>query len=220
MWGLAALAAGACAPAQAMTTLSYHWTDVSCSVTRASGVSNAACSEPSFQVSLSDFESATVSATLHYTYHDDGLPLDHIASYQLDAFGVAVGTTQVETGVLLFRSRPADGRTGPPPGITLSGSTGVLTLGSNAHADDLSGSVPLYATLTTGAYVGYVGEIGISVIPLVFASPVPEPSSAGLIALGLLGLWVRAAARSESGTGAAKRSAGHAGGKATRPIAG
>lgn len=176
----------------ALATIEYSLSNVSCTITRASGVTDVPCSEPSFVVSLGEMESAMASATLTYTYHDDGLPLAMTTwpPFNVDPYGGNSGREDFEAGGISIFSKPFNGRGGFMPGVNVSNSDQWLSLGSNFVPDDISGQVAIFSKVSIGQYAGYSGEVSVYVSQAyAFSAPVPEPSSYYLLAMGLLSLF-------------------------------
>jgi hypothetical protein len=110
--------------ADADVTLSGQLIDVQCSLGTASGLVPAECAwssdgvfhhEVGFEASIQPGESAYVTATLHYSYRDDGRPLESQGSFQLDPYGFEFAYTDFEAGALYSRSNLCEhGRACPP----------------------------------------------------------------------------------------------------------
>jgi hypothetical protein len=93
--------------------------------------------------------SASVTATLHYTYTDDGLPLEDSGVFYLDANGFTWETTCFEAGALYVASNLCAGSRycAHDPALFIEGSTGFppILLGLNTVADRVTGSIDLFS---------------------------------------------------------------------------
>jgi hypothetical protein len=136
--------------------------------------------------------SGSVTATLDYTYTDDGLPLEGYGVFYLDPNGFTWNTTTFEAGALYVGSNSCEGsRYCPPdPNLHIWGSTGFppILLGLNSVADRMSGSISLFSyvtvmrpdqvgSITTPVYVGWNA--------VTYSGVVPEPGTFLLTAAGL-----------------------------------
>jgi len=200
---IALLSAGG-ATAQAETTLTYEWTDISCGVIAADGSRSAQpCATTSFGALINPGESVYVSANLSYAYHDDGLALPQTVAFTprpplpwivLDHEGALVFFNSSTCSDLRSCEARAfdhvDNFTGAYP----------LVLGNNLVPDDLSGKQYVFAS--SGVPLSYpFGPLQRGVSFDVYradtysgiAPPVPEPASYALMLAGLAA--VGAAAR-------------------------
>jgi hypothetical protein len=186
-------------PATAAATLLGELTDAHCSMSSESGVVEVDCltlwdysfsGAVGFDVVLQPGQSASVTATLHYTYRDDGLPLTMPGAFQMDANGFDYLYTNFEAGALYAFSNDCRGsRYCPyPSDISLGGSVGFppLLLGLNSIPDHITGVLELsssifvppqypYGPLGTTVYVEWLAEV----------RAVPEPGIVLQIAAGL-----------------------------------
>ena len=190
--------------ARGETTLTFEWTNITCGIIAADGSRSAqSCTGPSFSALVEPGQAVFVSATLSYTYSDDGLPLDQLGFFQTDAFGhgrsvdheaavIFMTSNQcLSRFCLLFRNDPAiiD---------TFSGPTGLI-FGDNAVPDEASGVVGFFASagvpstqLSGGTRLAFfhASATTFSGVP-----PVPEPSTYVLMLAGLALLGVAARRR-------------------------
>lgn len=194
----------ASAPAHALAVFVLSWSDVTCGLIGADGArSPQACDGRSFSASVDPGEAVFVSATLHYQYSDDGLPLPP----GLWAFPGNPGVTyrvSGEAGALYFYSnrcssflecigRPADRID------TFNRGSEPLILGNNDVPDSLTGELHLEATsgeLATWPFGGVVRTAFLDASGRTIsgiAPAVPEPASYALMLAGLAA--VGAAAR-------------------------
>lgn len=135
--------------------------------------------------------------TAHYTYHDDGLPLDRPFVFQNPAAGTATIATHESAAIL---ARTPGCAFGPCPGLDLlHGCTSVPALLGMVSNDTLPTSSEGTLTFTTGAFNSATSQLGdwttvlyISLEPVVNSvavAAIPEPSTWVLMALPLaLGL--------------------------------
>lgn len=184
------------ADAAAMTTLTFDWIDIRCGVIAADGTTTASpCLDdrPSFSARVQPGEAAFVTATLSYTYHDDGLALGRTEGFQMDASGFQMRYFDYEAAGLYFRtSACVDRYCRPPPHWTESFSgPQALLLGDNAVPDDLTGRLDFSAT--AGVEASFFGadnrtssfDVGF-VRTFSPVNAIPEPSTYALLLAGLL----------------------------------
>jgi hypothetical protein len=187
-------------PATAAATLLGELTDTHCSMSSESGVVEVDCltlwdysfsGAVGFDVVLQPGQSASVTATLHYTYRDDGLPLTMPGAFQMDANGFDYLYTNFEAGALYGFSNNCRGSRYCPyhPDIFIEGgSVGFppLLLGLNSVPDHITGVLELsshvsvpplypYGPVGTTVYVEWVAEV----------RAVPEPGTVLQVAAGL-----------------------------------
>jgi PEP-CTERM motif len=186
---------------------------VACTVTSPSGTTAVPCDGASFAASLQPGWSATIRADVHYTYHDDGLPVDpRMAQFQNDAFGLSNTAVDHEAGAIYVVSSYCQNRYDCAGPIDTSGTPfAPFFLGNNDVPDDLTGTwsvfatssrssdspFPAFATLTIGAFGRYFSGDGTSGLVNAIAAPVPEPGTYALFmaGLGLLGAVRRRASK-------------------------
>jgi PEP-CTERM motif len=178
---------------------------VTCNITSPSGTTAVPCDGASFAVLLQPGWSATIRADIHYTYHDDGLPVDpRRAQFQNDASGLGNTVVDHEAGAIYVASSYCQNRyycSGP---IDTSGTPfAPFFLGNNDVPDDLAGTWSVFATssrssdkqtpdfarLNIGAFGRYFSADGTAGLVNAIAAPVPEPGTYALFmaGLGLLG---------------------------------
>jgi hypothetical protein len=203
-------------PILGKATLDLDWSDVKCGVTTPQGTTYATCNGLSFTTLVQPGSYAFVTATLNYTYHDDGLPLVAVGSDGLPVVGsdglpvvrpYAFQSTSSGGVLLVFNeaaginlvSNACTRFNCQPPGYTYSfDGPFLLTFGVNDQPDDLTGQVTFTATAGIGDFPGadtrtaFIAIANTAVYSSV--SPVPEPSTYGLMLAGLLG-WAGMAKR-------------------------
>jgi hypothetical protein len=187
-------------PATAAATLLGELSDTHCSMSSESGSVEVDCQTlwdysfsgaVGFDVVLEPGQSASVSATLHYTYRDNGLPLTMPGAFQMDANGFDYLYTNFEAGALYGFSNNCRGSRYCPyhPDIDIEGgSVGFppLLLGMNSVPDHITGVLELsssivvppqypYGPLRRTVYVEWLAEV----------RAVPEPGTVLQIAAGL-----------------------------------
>ena len=190
----------------AMTTLTYEWVDLHCGITSPDGsITALPCAtdqlRPTFTAVVQPGESAFVSATLAYTYHDDGLPLVRQAGFQMDTFGFQTRYFDHEAaGLGIFSSACQDRYCHPFPEWTesFSGPVRVL-LGDNDVPDDLTGRIDYTVTAGLdsawhwgGSRTAYINAWSLEFTPV---NAVPEPSTYALMLAGLLSISLLARRR-------------------------
>lgn len=174
---------------------------VECTVTSPSGTTAVACDGASFAVLLQPGWSATIWADIHYTYRDDGLPVDpRRAQFQNDASGLGNTVVDHEAGAIYVSSSFCQNRYNCSGGIDTSGTPfAPFFLGSNEVPDDLTGTWSVFATsirssdnqtpdfarLNIGAFGRYFSADGTGGLVNAIAAPVPEPSTYALFMAGL-----------------------------------
>lgn len=185
------------ASAAAMTTLTYDWIDIHCGITSPDGTSAARpcpTDRPTFTAVVQPGESAFVTATLAYTYHDDGLPLDRQAGFQMDTSGFQMRYFDHEAAGVGFYSSTCQDRYCHPYAEwteTFSGPVRVL-LGDNDVPDDLTGRIGF--SVTAGVNSAWPGAetrtAFISAWSMEFSpvNAVPEPSTYALMLAGLMSM--------------------------------
>lgn len=197
------LACVAAAPAEAAVTLQLQLSSVSCQTYTAEGWVAGNCETASssggsvgasFAAVIERGYAAGLYATYTYHYTDDGLAVGPNPGIQTDVNGLVRPFLPVdhEAGVLTFHSndcRPSR-YCGFAPWWDVSGTQfePPLILGLNDRPDDISGSVSLHAFihLRPDAPVDRITPtLFVGVGRNVFAAPVPEASTFGLMALGL-----------------------------------
>ena len=217
--GWTALLLALSSTAAAKATLTARFTNATCLLGTDSTVVSVECSPLpdignaiGFDVVIPRGGGATVTATLLYTYTDDGLPLEDQGSFQLDANGFSWETTSFEGGALYVTSNSCVGSRycNQDPALSIWGSTGYppILLGLNTVADRVTGSITLFSniyvtppyqfeSLPTTVYVGWNAET--------YSGVVPEPSTFLLTAAGLALLLGSRAGRARGGAESCKR---------------
>jgi hypothetical protein len=187
--GLGLIAAG---PARADTNLTTAWTDATCGVIARDGTRTlGACSGLSFSALLQPGETAFVSATLRWTYDDDGLALDRPQAFQTDAFGSVRILTHESAGVFVI-SNLCQGRSCsyPPDRIDSFSGPNAVILGDNDVPDELTGERTFFASSGVAAdWFAPAQRNAFLGIAVAFAydgvNPVPELSTWALMLAGL-----------------------------------
>jgi PEP-CTERM motif len=195
--------------APAMTTLTYTWSNIDCGIVNADSTRSSlpctAGSGPSFASLAQPGQSVFVTATLNYTYHDDGLALEPRGFFQLDPFGLRIRYVDHEAAGFSVRANGCFSRScNQPPEQTDTFSGPYTTvLGDNDVPDDLSGQIVFSST--AGVQPSWPGAETRTAFLSVFdervfsgVSPAPEPASFLLLGAGLLLLGM--AARRQRGS--------------------
>ncbi len=190
------VAAGVLLPpaARATTTLTTSWSDIECGIIATDGTRTARpCPgpTPSFSALAQPGESVYVSATLNYTYSDDGLRLDRPWGYQVDGSGLRVQFVEYESAGLYLVSSDCRGRSCPRPTDVTSSFNGpfLLLLGNNDTPDSFSGQQRFTATSGVSANWPFAGTrtafMAISAQMVQSVTPIPEPQTWALMLAGL-----------------------------------
>jgi hypothetical protein len=189
--------------ASALTTLTYYWSDASCGIVEPDGaptVVPCSSSSTSFGALVQPGHSVFVTATLNYTYHDDGLTLAQPSYFQADPSGFDVRVFDHEAGALtFFLTNACSSRYCSRPPHLLDSFNGPYTivLGDNDVPDDLSGELTVTATSGIAAswFVPENRTAFFVIGPTTFegVTPAPEPATYALMLAGLA--MVSAAAR-------------------------
>lgn len=184
--GLAWLCLQATAPpAQATAALDIWLTDFACSFTDENGITTGLpCNGSSVSAALGSGDSMRIDATLHYRYRDDGLLLSTPnTGIQVDANGFNQLHVDHEVGWIFVYGTQCQSRyCRHPPGLNELGTITFppIILGLNDTADDLSGTLPVWAgySVDPGAF-GYslTANLSASAYTHSVANPVPEPST-------------------------------------------
>ena len=153
-WGCAVLLLALSSSAAAKATLIARLTNATCLLGTGSTVVSVECSPlPDFGNAIG-FDavvprggSASVTATLVYTYSDDGLPLEDYGVLYPDANAFTWEMTYFEAGALYATSNSCEGSRyrASDPTVFIVGSTGFppILLGLNTVADRVTGSIGL-----------------------------------------------------------------------------
>jgi len=217
--GLAVLLLALSSSAVAKATLTARFINATCLLASDSTVVPVECSPLpdignaiGFDAVIPRDGSAFVTATLVYTYTDDGLPVGDYDVFYLDANAFTWETTYFEAGALYVTSNSCAGSRycEHDPTLFMEGSTGFppILLGLNTVADRVTGSITLFSTvavtapyqfesLTTPVYVGWNA--------VTYSGVVPEPSTFLLTAAGLALLLGSRAGRARGGAESCKR---------------
>jgi PEP-CTERM motif len=195
---LCGMAFGADAVAHVDMTLAID--GVTCSVTSPSGTTAVACDGASFSMLLQPGWSATIRADIHYTYHDDGLPLDPRMQFQNDASGLGNTVVDHEAGAIYVTGIFCPFRTSCSGGVVTTGTPfAPFLLGNNDVPDDLTGTWSVFGTSSRpsdaqtpdiarfdiGAFGRYFSADRTGGLVNAIAAPVPEPSAHALFMAGL-----------------------------------
>jgi hypothetical protein len=188
-------------PARAVATLDAWLTDFACSFTDENGItSGVPCNGPTVTAVLGPGDAVMITATLHYTYHDDGLAIaePRMAWIQMDWNGFSVIYATHEVGWILVSGTRCESRyCGHRDGITELGTDTFppILLGLNDVADDLSGQLQVWAGYRVEADpsvgTGHMLTARLSVTS--FTHSIPEPATMAMMLVGLaaMGLAVR-----------------------------
>lgn len=199
-------AAGALMPtaARATTTLTTSWSDVECGLVATDGTRTAQpCPgpSPSFSALAQPGEFVYVSATLNYTYSDDGLRLDRPWAYQLDESGLRVQVVEYESAGLYLISNDCRGRScaRPPDVVNSFDGPFLLLLGNNDTPDLFSGQQRFTATSGVAADWFFASTrtafMAVNAQVVQSVTPIPEPQTWALMLAGLGALTWWAARR-------------------------
>ncbi len=176
------------------TTLTYSWSNIVCGVTLPGGATTYHdCATPSFSAMLDAGQTVFVTATLNYTYSDDGLPLDRPTAIGPGTF-VPIDH---EAGVIFLNGR-CDSRACLGAYTTSYDGPSRLIFGNNTTPDQLSGQFTYTSSVTALATntIPINGSAFLMVAQVDTYSgvaPIPEPSTYALLLAGLagMGLFVR-----------------------------
>jgi hypothetical protein len=199
LWGLSMGLFGG--PAAAVTGLDTTIVTATCGIRGASGTTFFECSsahgtDRGFQAIVQPGETAFVSATLRYSYSDEGLALEHPATIQLNSRGTLTRQTDHEVGVIYFNSNLCQDiicGLATPPWI-LTGGVGFppLVLGENDTPDAVTADIELssFVSVASSAPSAFQGFVFVDYLGVTFSgvAAVPEPGSWLLLVAGLWGL--------------------------------
>jgi hypothetical protein len=188
-------------PARATATLDAWLSDFACSFTDETGLtSGIACNGASVTASLGPGDAVMITATLNYTYHDDGLALadPRMAWIQMDANGFSTLHPTHEVGwIQVFGTRCESRYCAHPPGLYELGTATFppILLGFNDVADDLSGQVQVSAgySVEPAPFIGGVTKtagLELATFTHSVAAPIPEPATSALMLFGLVALGI------------------------------
>jgi hypothetical protein len=130
-----------------------------------------------------------VSATLNYTYSDDGLALDRPFAYQISELG-GVRVVNYESAAIYVGSNSC-GRGCPPRPEVISSFSGpfALILGDNDTPDSFSGQQNYFASSGNSPVFPLPGPrtafLSVSVTNVQSVSAIPEPQTWALMLTGL-----------------------------------
>jgi hypothetical protein len=180
-------------PARAVATLDAWLTDFACSFTDENGItSGVPCNGPTVTAVLGQGDTVMITATLNYTYHDDGLAIaePRMAWIQMDPNGFSTLYATHEVGWIYVSGTRCESRyCGHPDGLTELGTATFppVLLGLNDVADDLNGQLPVsagYAVADDPSIgFGFTLTAGLSVAS--FTHSIPEPATTVLMLVGL-----------------------------------
>lgn len=183
------------APASANTTLDATVTGVTCTVTTPNGASTVACDASNWSVQLLPGWSASMVATIAYSYADDGLALTRPETVLLFPGPGSPRTFTHEWGALSLELNPCLLRPCGDPSVTYNGSIGPLLVWDNATPDSFQGVVTASASAAVSSSSSITFGVNLTIRPQLLTNTVPaipEPSTWALM-LGPLALlaWSR-----------------------------
>jgi len=198
-WGSVLLLLAVSSSAVAKATLNARFANATCLLGTDSSVVSVECSPlPDFGNAIG-FDTviprgggATVTATLLYTYTDDGLPLEDYGAFQLDANGFNWETTYFEAGALYGGSNSCAGSRycNQDPALSIWGSTAFppILLGLNTVADRVTGSITLFSNIYVSPpyqFESLTATVYVDWNAVTYSGVVPEPSTFLMMAAGL-----------------------------------
>ena len=176
-------------PARATATLDAWLTDFACSFTDENGItSGVPCNGPTVTAVLGPGDAVMITATLNYTYHDDGLAIaePRMAWIQMDPNGFSTLFATHEVGWIYVSGTRCESRhCGHLDGLTELGTATFppILLGLNDVADDLTGQLQVSAGYRVEDGFNFTRTAGLSVSS--FTHSIPEPATTALMLVGL-----------------------------------
>ena len=214
--GASAAQAGVAAAPLSMAVIEASVTGATCSITALDGsMTTTPCDPAGWVAVLSPGWSAQMTATINYSYEDDGLPLgDSHPFFQTDHYGIGGVEPRFEAGAIYTLTNSSHCYTrystlcGNLPGDEYFGESGYppIFLSNNDVADDVSGEL----SATTGVRwnppsafygQGYYWTPTLYVSTWTMVASIPEPSTWALMLVPLLGLGLLGVRRHRSRTG-------------------
>jgi PEP-CTERM motif len=190
--------------ASAITTFTYHWSDVTCGIVERDGSRTllpcASGEAPSFTASVLDGQLVFVTATFNYSYHDDGLRFSRPEDLPDESRGRL--HVNEEAAGIYFRGLPCKGIRACSGGGQLDRRDfpNQLILGINGTPDDVEGQLSFSALSGSTYFPQQIPEapavsrtVFFDVAQVITISPAPEPATYALMLAGLA--LVGAAAR-------------------------
>lgn len=190
-------------------TLNAGITSVTCTVTSPGGSTAVPCNASSWQPTLESGWTATMTATVSWTYSDDGLPLSPLG-YFVTASGTSIVATNEAAAIYARMPNCFPGSTSAcVSGTGYNNLPFALAVVSNdTTPTSTSGSFVVTATAqhTFGSFYGpWTPNLYVNLDPVVYSSTaaIPEPSTWALMLLSIPALgW---AARRRRGLRGAPR---------------
>jgi hypothetical protein len=182
------------APARAVVTLETYLSPITCGITTAGETVPSSCDSLLFDAVLQPGQQAFLRQILTYHYTDDGLRIIPTRFIQAHISGLGPQiAVDYEAAALHFYSNDCTGSRycGFPPSVMVIGTRfDPLVLGLNDHPDDFWGAKELFVNVaySSGAQGPFSIRLSAGWGPELFSAPVPEPSTFGLMAVGLLAL--------------------------------
>jgi hypothetical protein len=187
----------------ATTTLTTTWTDVECGFIGSDGTRTVQPCNGDLRsftaVVNTPGEAVYVSATLNYTYSDDGLALDRPFFYQTDVFGGVRLVTNESAAIYVGSNNCGRGCPFRPEVVNNSSGPFVLILGDNDTPDSFSGQQNYFASSGNSTVAPLPGPrtafLSLNATVVQSVSPIPEPQTWALMLAGLGALALGVARR-------------------------